>query len=109
MFDANDCYSLKVETSSNPFRSAEFYSSEENPEIILFPNPASEKIYLDFPGEEASGNEVSVYDLTGRKLFSEKIAAGDNAVDISTLAQGMYFLEIKNDKGIVLKKFEVNR
>jgi len=52
---------------------------------------------------------VLVYDLTGRKVLSEKMVAGENSIDISSLPEGVYLLHLTTDHNFLEKTFEVVR
>lgn len=57
----------------------------------IFPNPVSDYVY--FPENIV---EVSIIDLSGRKLFKTKVS--DRKIDLSHLTSGTYFIQTKNSK-----------
>ena len=63
--------------------------------FIIYPNPAKAFInfYVDNSDEEAV---VNVYDITGRKLITQKTTAqkGNIRLNITSLSSGTYFAEI---------------
>jgi len=72
------------------------------PEVFLyFPNPATNKITIETNGK----SEIEISNIAGQILKS--IAASDNTttIDISTFAKGMYFVKVKTENGIAVKKF----
>lgn len=68
-------------------------------ELKVYPNPASDILNIalaDFEGEA----KLSIYDLRGAKLMSEdKYISGETTLDISSYANGMYFLVIDTVQG----------
>ena len=67
--------------------------------LQIFPNPAKEEIFIK---TELPIKKVEIYSLTGSLLllennFNEKIS-------VSALPQGVYFLKVHTDKGIVISK-----
>lgn len=65
----------------------------------LSPNPANDHFELYF-GETASGNvEVTIYDMTGRKMGAVRIEITSKIeqVEVSALDRGLYFVEVKKD------------
>src|SRR6185436_5612745 len=81
------------------------FQHENNFEI--FPNPAKNMLHV-IMGESLALNAVAtVVDLSGRKILSQKMLAAKNELDISSLNDGMYLLEVKNPSGVSIKKFEV--
>jgi hypothetical protein len=71
-------------------------------EVSFFPNPASDVMTLNFNGVRP--NRIEVYSVTGKLVHS---GSWVNTFDVSTLADGMYFLRtIGSDKSEDFK-FEV--
>ncbi|MBK8563962.1 MAG: T9SS type A sorting domain-containing protein [Saprospiraceae bacterium] len=74
------------------------------PKMFVYPNPAEDFIRLSssLPGSPAL--HFSLFDATGRTA-KEVIATGGNeySVDVSGLAQGMYFYAVSTEDGEVLK------
>jgi hemin uptake protein HemP len=62
--------------------------------IEVFPNPASDLLYLQLP--ENSGDAiVKIYDATGRIVQSEKLANNQNSINIRGLTAGNYVLKVQ--------------
>ena len=82
-------------------------------DLILFPKPAVDKITLHCPSYFAgndSKNEISIYDISGRKVLNDHGRLFNNdqlSIDISTLNQGMYLLQLQNKQTIISKSFTV--
>lgn len=70
-------------------------ASQEAPEIQVYPNPASDVIYID--GVEAT--EVRVYNVTGQLL---KTVKGTNDINVSDLSTGTYLLRVTDTEGRVI-------
>lgn len=74
----------------------------QNFSINLYPNPAVSQINLDLIGNIGSDVVIKIYDATGRivipahsvKLFQD---ITPTQIDVSTLAQGAYFIEISSE------------
>jgi len=67
--------------------------------IEIFPNPAFDQINISSPFEVRS---LELFDLAGKRL---KMIENANRTDISDLARGTYFLKIKSEEAIVVKRF----
>ncbi|MBC7425591.1 MAG: T9SS type A sorting domain-containing protein, partial [Bacteroidia bacterium] len=65
-----------------------------NPDIKIFPNPATDKINIDSDG----GYFLDVFDITGRKIFQ-----GENITEL-TLPKGIYFLHFQKDDTVFIRK-----
>lgn len=79
------------------------YSSPDE-SCIVYPNPASDKIYVYLP--VLSFNEyfqASLYDLQGKMIFTQKIKNND-VLDISRLEKNAYILHVSNPSGMSLRK-----
>lgn len=60
----------------------------------VFPNPASDFIYLqNIPEGQYT---ITVYSITGAQIFNIKTTAISNPVDIRSLKKGMYILKANN-------------
>jgi hypothetical protein len=81
-------------------------------EFSVFPNPASDKINLNYTIMEASQMAVSVMDVSGKKLVdvtNSKEAAGtyNKEVTVSALSPGIYFLNININGQDINHKFVI--
>lgn len=76
-----------------------------------FPNPASYMITIPYSSSDDQEMELSVTDLSGRKLMKKQIHAkrGNNieTLDISALNGGMYLVKIRSESEVKLEKFQV--
>lgn len=71
--------------------------------ILLFPNPASEKLSVN-AGNAFAGNPYFIYDLLGNQVMSGSLDAEITEISIGELPAGMYYLCIA---GTEKKKFTV--
>ncbi|NNF29886.1 MAG: HYR domain-containing protein [Flavobacteriaceae bacterium] len=72
--------------------------------IVLYPNPATDVIYLSNP-KQIELNEVAIYDMTGRliKTINLEGMGNEKALDISELASATYMFIINNENGQMTK------
>ena len=63
--------------------------------MSVWPNPAVQTVVVSF-GAALSATEAAVYDLTGRKVASQAVAAGSESValPVGQLPQGTYLLRV---------------
>jgi len=71
--------------------------SDENNQIIIYPNPAQNRLQIEVNNTQAT--ELKVFDVLGKEIINTK----EKEIDISCLANGIYFLRIGN----ATKKFVV--
>lgn len=90
--------------AQNNFMLARIFSGNElletaqwnNSNNTLYPNPASDKIYFD-----ENVNSVTIYSGDGKKIIEQDIPTH---VDVSNLAKGIYFINIKTVDNKHLKR-----
>lgn len=69
--------------------------------VLVYPNPASDKIYCT----GFSKNSLAiVLNLSGKVILSQKVTTGE-ALSISKLPRGIYFLKVVSGEKIILRKF----
>ncbi len=70
-------------------------------DVSVFPNPSSDIIVIK-AGQSIT--EVSVFDLSGRLITSERLDTNIFSLPSRTLSSGMYLFKIKTEKGDFFKK-----
>ncbi len=88
-----DIYIIKV-NKDGLLLSADGTNSEKLKEVILFPNPAIDKIYVR---SALRGLILSIFDRNGRSIMNEKIQSMTDQFDISFLASGIYYYRFTKD------------
>jgi len=59
--------------------------------LIIYPNPATERIWLQVPsGAEGEAFPIYIYDTSGRQLHHSTLRS--NELDVSELAPGLYYI-----------------
>jgi allantoicase len=64
---------------------------DDNSTTLLYPNPANQTLNIKTDGNIA---HIEIYDIFGRKLLG---AFATDAIDISNLPVGTYYVRIEND------------
>lgn len=67
--------------------------SEIAPDIVAYPNPASENVTILFKDLETAA-EYQLFDLFGRNLMNGKIMEEETTLNVSSLANGIYVLKV---------------
>lgn len=83
------------------------YMTDEVPaEVSVYPNPVVRNFNIDLKTEQ--GRAV-LRNIVGQKMAEKIIFRGNNIVDVNNLPQGIYLLDIQNQKGetIQTEKLEV--
>ena len=63
-------------------------------ELVLFPNPANDKIYFTFAGKHQNPLQFSVYNSKGQAVLKGTSEQKTTGINISTLAPACYWLEV---------------
>ena len=94
-----------------PFTTACRIGELAGAQLEVYPNPATDNIQIAYISDVAGPITINVVDVTGKKYITEikTAVAGVNSFefDISSIASGMYFLQIKNGENQVIDKFIV--
>ncbi|MBL0102344.1 MAG: PKD domain-containing protein [Bacteroidetes bacterium] len=67
----------------------------------LYPNPANDQLHIEAVQSFGSELTYSIQSITGSRLLSGSISGKNVEITVSTLPQGVYILELKNEKNEV--------
>lgn len=85
--------------------------SNGNNSFALFPNPASNEVYLRFQNTPESDLEIQITNTNGQTVFkSNKLTIGSNktaVLNVSGYSSGLYFISIKQNQRTEVKKLIV--
>lgn len=105
MSDLKAVVFLQNVTSKKVYQSA--YSSpqlsseiNELQQVAIYPNPTQDKVYVhtDKP------LQVVVYDILGKTVYSNQAIDNQQAIDLSNLQKGVYFISLSNGNASITKK-----
>lgn len=63
--------------------------------LNVYPNPAHDRIFVNFPEEAHKVYSIAVFDLSGRRLLKQQSNSGNTAIQIDSFYPGIYILEIE--------------
>ncbi len=80
-------------------------------EIKVYPNPANGVLFVETRHATSllTDTEYIITNLTGQILSQGNITNETQQIDVSGLTEGLYFVRIQNDRGIVTKKISIVR
>lgn len=81
------------------------YSETLNKLLTIFPNPANQKLYLNFVGKEKI--YYIVFDICGRELLKGDFFTS-TSLDVSQFDNGMYLIHCSSGEGSSIKRIIVN-
>jgi hypothetical protein len=76
-------------------------------DLTTFPNPTSDMVTF-YLSNTNSINTIQLFDMSGREVrrFNE-VNDIQKTVDLSTLSTGMYMARVQTEKGVIVKKINV--
>jgi hypothetical protein len=80
----------------NPLGIPQF--SEEQHELSFYPNPAASSFTIS----AKQGDAFSLFNMFGEKIMTEELTAGENTIDVSGFAEGMYIVQVNDKMGKIL-------
>ena len=86
-----DEVSLPIQVEINPFVSNWEY------EIFIYPNPTTTALNLS--STEMMDMTISITDITGRVIQTEKVMDSFYTIDVSNLSSGIYLLRLESNDG----------
>ena len=110
-FNASSCYTLRVQTGTATRNGAG--EIVQTGRLMVSPNPAGYFVNLAFNAAVSGNAIVSVINQTGSLVLTKTLGviAGDNIkkIDVSKLANGMYFIKIQSGNAIQMAKLVVGK
>lgn len=94
----DDCGCLVPNCDPNCIASG-ITESEKQQQIKVYPNPATNKLSIEL---NQNIERYTIYNLLGEKQLEGRY---NNSIDISTLTQGMYLIQIENESTFSTSKF----
>ena len=75
--------------------------------ITLFPNPANDVVNVECTMNNVQFNVtgIEVYDVYGKLVNTINVVENPTRINVSGLANGMYFVRVSTDAGVVTKTF----
>ncbi len=79
----------------------------KNAELEIIPNPATNEIMLT---SNQKLKTIHIYNVLSEEVFFEQLTTSNQqlSVDVSTWKEGIYFIEVETEKGVIRKKFIKN-
>lgn len=78
--------------------------SDNNCCFNIYPNPANDNIIIENTSLNKN-EEILIYNIQGQLLIQQPMLQAKTDIDISLLAKGMYLVEMKTEKEVVVKNF----
>jgi hypothetical protein len=111
----NFSYKHKVLAGIKPKNVTGIPSISSDASFYIYPNPASTQLNIHIPSSGTGTSTLSIINVLGQEVLSNSLSLGSvpinsgegrgEAIDISQLPAGMYFLQMKTESAIDTKRF----
>lgn len=84
----------------------------QNPDFTLYPNPNRGNFTIQFKSDSLSTIQVDVYDVLGKKVYSDSFAKTsyfNQNIQLSNFSSGIYFVTVLEGDRRTVKKIIVNK
>ncbi len=100
----SNCASVESEHSEPCIVFLDGTSVEEHEfKFNIYPNPVNDRLHIE---TEYEIKEIAIYDIYGRQQVAKSPSRQDNlTIDVADLNSGIYFIQIKTEKGNIVKRF----
>jgi len=80
-------------------------------EAKIYPSPANDHIYVDFPLEEITSYTYRIYDMLGKLILTSENQQSEELIkiDVSSLPGGTYTLQVESRNVLINERFVVQR
>lgn len=108
IINTNNCYSDTsniehvIVSGNNRFR-------RMREKVLIFPNPASESIYLQIIDQQFQTAKIEILNNHSKTMLSKHIESSNERINITDFPVGMYILRMYVNNSIISFKFSVNR
>ncbi len=69
--------------------------------FTIHPNPVSNELFIS--SESLQIEKIKIYSISGKEILS--LETKEKIIDVSTLSEGIYFVEVTFQEGIGIQKF----
>jgi hypothetical protein len=77
-------------------------------EFNVYPIPVSTKLYIDVEKTNLKSCLVTIFNLTGVKVYESNINNSNEPIDMSAIPNGQYMIQLNSDKINLTKKILVS-
>lgn len=76
--------------------------------LIIYPNPSKGQITIN-TGKEICKTKIEVLDIFGQVVYSEELFMSTKNIDMNNLANGVYFVRVRNANKTMSRKVLLNK
>lgn len=98
----DDLYAISL---ALPFATVSGLSSFDESNITVYPNPATDFIYLS--NNNIPSQQIHIYNINGQLV--KQLQANTRSIDVRELDAGLYFLQLRNETSVRTKQFLIQK
>jgi hypothetical protein len=100
---------MKVYQSAFAITPVGMDENTEAPQMLVYPNPASDLLNVDMGITDSQETKLTIVNSMGQTVYhKEGNMQGTIQMDLSSYAEGIYFIRMKNDKGSTAQSFIIS-
>ena len=78
-------------------------------DVKIYPNPTTGIINIQgYPNPKGGNMQIKITDVLGNSVYSSTLQGGGQTIDLSVEANGVYFISVQTNEGIVNKKIVIS-
>lgn len=78
----------------------------DDSQLTIYPSPASTQINIKLPAAIPPENSIlTIYNIHGQQITRRQMTERQTMVDVSGMSQGVYFVRVVSDNGVMVGKF----
>lgn len=78
----------------------------KEPELLMFPNPASSEVTLF--SEQVNIEQLEIIDINGQRILDITVQSTEITIPIQDLSNGMYIVKLSTPHGLVIRKLLIS-
>ena len=83
----------------------------KNAEVKIFPNPASENLYIDFSNADVLINNVELLNIQGQVIASKTVSNNNTLINMPLhgISSGTYLIRISCEQNVIIQKIIIRK
>jgi hypothetical protein len=86
-------------------RIASSESSSKSEVLSIYPNPVFSELHVDIPARMTNQSTIKIYNSKGELILVKNSQGGIEVINLQSIQEGIYLLELANDKEVITQKF----
>ncbi|PWJ37920.1 T9SS type A sorting domain-containing protein [Sediminitomix flava] len=85
-----------------------FSESTKNQGALIYPNPSSGSISVSLK-QGLVNTQVCIYTMTGKCVYQQELKENKQSIDVSSLFNGLYIIQVVNDETTLTQKLQIEK